>query len=174
MTCIVGIIDKKGIYIGADSSVSAGNTQFAMSNNKKIFIDNDMIFGMAGDYAIFQEFQYRFAPPDCDTDRDPLEYMLNSFAPALREQFETVFSGDNEFYIMIGFRGRLFQLDKNYAIIETSLDFDAIGSGEDIARGVLFATPDLSPQERIKLALTAAERFTCFVRKPFIIKFLHS
>lgn len=172
MTCIVGIKDKAGIYIGADSSVSAGNTQYAISNNKKLFIDKDMIFGMAGEYAVCQEFQYRFASPDCDADRDPLEYMLNSFAPALREHFATVFSGDNEFYIIIGFRGRLFQLDKNYTVIETPLNFDTIGSGEDVARGVLFATPDLPPQKRIKLALAAAEKFTCFVRKPFIIKFL--
>jgi hypothetical protein len=42
--------------------------------------------------------------------------------------------------------------------------------GEDIALGAMYACPSLSPEERIRTALEAAEQFSAGVRRPFIVK----
>lgn len=46
----------------------------------------------------------------------------------------------------------------------------AVGSGEDVALGALYATAGtgMKPKARLRLALEAAERFKVGVHRPFV------
>jgi hypothetical protein len=52
--------------------------------------------------------------------------------------------------------------------------FAAVGCGDQIAHGALFASSTLKGADRVRLALTAAERFSAGVRGPFHIESLES
>ena len=71
---------------------------------------------------------------------------------------------------LVGVRGRLFAIYSDYQVAEEALDYMAVGSGEDIALGALYATADLglSPRARMRIALKAAARFKPGVNGPFV------
>jgi ATP-dependent protease HslVU (ClpYQ) peptidase subunit len=56
----------------------------------------------------------------------------------------------------------------DYQIARPGDEFAAVGCGEDIALGAMYATRHLPPAKRIEMALEAAERFSAGVRGPFI------
>jgi ATP-dependent protease HslVU (ClpYQ) peptidase subunit len=93
--------------------------------------------------------------------------MVTSFMPALRE---TLRDCSEDFEALVGLRGRLFHLYGTGQVSEEILDYDACGSGAQVARGALFAQQSTMPaRERVKGALEAAERFCSGVRSPFTI-----
>ena len=75
---------------------------------------------------------------------------------------------------ILGYRGRSFTIENDFQIGECVCNFSSVGCGQDVALGAMYATQDikLSPKERIKLALNAAEEFSLGVRGPFIFETL--
>jgi ATP-dependent protease HslVU (ClpYQ) peptidase subunit len=71
---------------------------------------------------------------------------------------------------LVGVAGRLFTVHEDYQVAEAADGYAAVGSGEQVALGALYATADaaVDPRERVLLALRAAERFNAGVRGPFI------
>jgi len=47
--------------------------------------------------------------------------------------------------------------------------FDSVGQGSQEALGVMFATPSMEPNTRLRLAMAAAERYRTGVRGPFLV-----
>ena len=70
---------------------------------------------------------------------------------------------------LIGYRGRLFEVQDNFQILETLESYASVGCGCDYALGSLYATKDHPPRERVQKALEAAEMFSAGVCKPFNI-----
>lgn len=83
-----------------------------------------------------------------DLDLDPTENPFN---------FKRI---PNEF--LFAYKDKCYRIGTDLTVEEVD-DFVAIGSGEDIAKGVLYATPDKNPFERIALAIEAASEFTIYV-----------
>ena len=72
--------------------------------------------------------------------------------------------------LLIGFRGKLYQMQGNFQLITTKEGYDAVGSGGNIALGSLHSTTGwFSTQKRIKAALDAACRANAGCRPPFTI-----
>jgi len=168
MTCIVGLVNKGKVWIGGDSSVSSGNSQYPITA-EKVFRVGEFLMGVAGTISTIQELKYVFKPPQYKGG-DITKFMVAKFIPAIKKCLQDILSDDDPFGIVVALKNKLFSIDMGFSVCESSTDYDITGCGDDIARGVLFATPDLSPEKRITLALEAAEKFTCFVRKPFFIK----
>lgn len=76
-----------------------------------------------------------------------------------REDFDSTF--------LVGYRGHLYRIECNYQVIETTDDFAAVGSGQYIATGVLAATLDKKPKQRLKLALEICTRYAMGVGEPY-------
>jgi ATP-dependent protease HslVU (ClpYQ) peptidase subunit len=177
MTCVIGLVEHDGtIYFGADSAVS-GSYQLTIQKDQKVFFVEDFLIGCTGSARMRQLLHHALVPPKYTPGHDVEKYIVTAFVDAVRKclkdggfaqkEEEQEKGGD----FLVGFRGRLFYIDSDYQLIEPLDGYGAIGSGDDVALGVLFATRDLDmlPQQRIELALKAAEHHTTEVRAPFTL-----
>lgn len=64
---------------------------------------------------------------------------------------------------------KCFRKGDFYQVFESATGYDSCGTGEDAALGAMYATPKMSPRDRVKVALRAAEAFNAGVRGPFHI-----
>lgn len=69
----------------------------------------------------------------------------------------------------VRFEIRLFNIADDYQVGEAACGYDAVGCGEDIAKGALHVSLRASPEGRIREALQAAEAHSAGVRGPFTV-----
>jgi len=172
MTCIVGIAEGGKVYIGGDSA-GVGGYSLTVRADKKVFVNGDFVMGFTTSFRMGQLLHHAFTPPKRHPDTDIDKFMVTDFINAVRDclksggyagrQNETESGGT----FLVGYSGRLFRIDGDYQVGEAVDGFDAVGCGDDIARGALFANPAGKPQDRLRVALEAAERFSAGVRAPF-------
>lgn len=175
MTAIVGLVDNGTVYMGGDS---AGVAHYSMTVRKdeKVFINGSYLFGFTTSFRMGQLLQYSFEPPAPTDDLD--KFMRTTFVDAIRDCLKTggYASKNNEAEsggeFLVGVSGRLFSVSSDYQVGEASIGFDAVGIGESPALGALFALrqSEMSPKQRVRVALEAAERFNAGVRAPFRLK----
>ena len=72
---------------------------------------------------------------------------------------------------LVGWRGKLYVIDNDMQVAELATPFAACGCGEDLVLGSLYTTEqfEIKPEERINIALSAAESFSAGVRGPFTV-----
>lgn len=175
MTCVIGLIDKDKIYMGADSAGVSG-LGLSIRADQKVFIKGDFIMGFTASFRMGQLLQYNLQIPSHHRGTDSFEYMVTSFVNAVRECMknggfaEKKDEKEKAGTFMVGHQGRLFRIDSDYQVAENVLPYDAIGCGENIALGALFVSGHLKPKERILRALEASEQFSSGVRRPFVIR----
>ena len=176
MTCIVGLLDNGTVYIGGDSAGVSGYG-LTIRADEKVFINGDFVMGFTSSFRMGQLLRYSLKPPKYHPDVDLTEYMVTDFISAVRECLKTggFASKDKEEEkagtFLVGFMGKLFKIESDYQVGIPTLAFDACGCGQDIALGSMYSNANLSPIERIKQALEAAEQFSAGVRRPFAVKY---
>jgi ATP-dependent protease HslVU (ClpYQ) peptidase subunit len=173
MTAIVGLVHRKTVYIGGDSAGASG-WSLTVRADSKVFHNGDYLFGFTTSFRMGQLIRYALEPPrpSGDTDR----FMATTFIDAVRECLKA--GGwarkDSEREeggtFLVGVRGRLFTVYEDYQVAEAADGFAAVGCGDELALGALFATATtrMPPRRRIEVALSAAERFSAGVRGPFV------
>jgi ATP-dependent protease HslVU (ClpYQ) peptidase subunit len=177
MTCIVGLVDEGKVYIGGDSAAVSG-LSLTIRKDKKVFRNGDFLIGGTTSFRMLQLLHYAFVPPAYDASTDLEKYMATAFVDALRECLKAGGYATKEKeqesggVFLVGFQGHLFCIYSDYQVQEALSGYDACGSGDDVALGVLYATPDLHPRKRIELALQGAEQHNGGVRAPFYVEVL--
>lgn len=178
MTCIVGVVENGTVYIGGDSAGSNSIHQLTIRKDKKVFRNGDFLIAGTGPFRLIQLLRYSFEPPKRETD-DIERYMATTFVDAIRECFKAGGyawkSSERESFegkFLIGYQNRLFIIEGDYQVEEATYPYNAVGSGTDVALGVLYATPDIQAMKRVELALKAAEQHNTTVRAPFHIEVL--
>jgi len=175
MTCVVGLVAKKRVYIGADSAAVQGWTVRA-SNVPKLFRNGPFLIAYTTSFRMGQLLQYELEvakPPDGLDDRG---YLVTHFAEGARKLFkERGFSkveSNNEKggLFLVGYRGVLYSIHSDFQVAETSEGLDAIGSGAEYALGAMKALQKLPPAQRIRKALAVAAHFNMGVAPPFVVK----
>lgn len=174
MTAVVAIVQDSKIYFGADSAGSDGNSLQSRSD-AKVFVNGECGFGFTSSFRMGQLLQYVFSPPQRVEDCTAMKYMVWQFIPAVKSVlksngFEASVDGvESGGTFLVGYHGELFEIASDYQVGQRLEAYAAIGSGRDIALGNLHATEqfDLTPKQRIDMALTAASEFNCHVRPPF-------
>lgn len=160
--------------MGADSA-GVGGYSLTVRADTKVFRNGPMLFGFTTSFRMGQLLRYALTVPDHDPRVDVEKYMATTFVDAVRECLKShgfasksceVESGGT---FLVGYKGRLFCIYDDYQVAEAADRYDAVGCGHDIAKGALFATPELSGEERAKTALSAAERYSSGVRSPFVV-----
>ena len=175
MTCIVGLVHEGHVYIGADSAGIDG-LSLTVRADEKVFSNGEFLMGFCGSFRMGQLLRYSLKPPRRYEAEPVNKYLVVDFVDEVRKclkdggyaskKDETESGG----CFLLGYQGQLFQVEGDYQVGHTELPFDAIGCGQDIARGALYATQGLDiPKERVLQALQAAERFSAGVRGPFHI-----
>lgn len=173
MTAIVAIKHAGIVYMGGDS---AGSTDVAIRTriDPKVHKLGSVLIGYSGSYRASQLLSHSLAFPARPAKMKVEKFMVTLVADAVREclkagSIEKIDAHGAQ--VLIGYQGRIFNLYDDYQVEEIAEGYNAIGSGADVAMGVLYATASTkkSPIERIEFALQAAERFCNSVRAPFHI-----
>ena len=184
MTCIVGYVDRKnGItYLGGDSLGSNGYSG-VINKQHKVFHCQDtkeIIMGYTTSFRMGQLLMYGtdlFDELTINKNDIDYKYLVTKFIPNIQNLFsnggyERNSDGEKEGGVfLLGYRDRLFKIQSNYSILENVCNYNACGSGEYFALGALKAIEqfDLSPIERIHIALKSANEFVTSVAPPFCI-----
>lgn len=172
MTCIVGLVDNDTVWIGGDSAAISG-LDLIVRKDPKVFKVGEFIMGFTTSFRMGQILMHGFTPPTITGDL--YKYMINEFIPALRNLFkdtgflEVNSNREKGGTFLVGVRGRLFVVESDFQVGEPIDNFAAVGCGEQIAHGALYASKAEKPAKRVKLALKAAERFSAGVRGPFLV-----
>jgi len=176
MTCIVGIADGKGgIHIGGDSFGSDGHAGVILAE-PKIFQIGEFIIGYCGSFRMGQILQYQFEPPSREEGQTDMSYLITSFIDHFRYTLEQTRFFTKEEPLeekmgpcVLGYRGEVYVLQDDLAILHVVDDFVSVGSGGEVANAVLYATREieLDPASRLVLALDTAAYQLTSVRGPF-------
>ncbi len=174
MTCVVGLVDRGRVYIGADSASVQGwvRRQTALC---KVFRNGPFLIGYTTSFRMGQLLEHQLKVPPQRKEPDQ-QYMVNQFVEAVRkllksQGFSKVESNNESGgQFLVGYRGRLYSIQKDFQVGEMAEGLDAIGSGSDFALGALVALPKLSPRRRIRRALEVAAHFNMGVCAPFTVR----
>lgn len=174
MTCVVGIEYKRKLYFGADSAASNNDT-IDIIDRSKIVSKPGILIGYCGSFRVGQILEYQI---DYSTLINKERWLFTDFVEQLREEFEErgvkihdehgegIASASD---LLIGFNKKLYYLQSDYSIIRSKRKYMAIGSGDHLALGALFALEGLvaDPQKRLRIALRAASEWSPGVAPPF-------
>jgi ATP-dependent protease HslVU (ClpYQ) peptidase subunit len=173
MTCVVAVKYDKKVWMGGDRCLSDMDGGFYMpTTDPKIFKKGSMLIGFAGSVRMGKVLKYDFEPPKLDL-RNLDKYMNIDFIKSLRECAERnnlridTSEREDRAELIIGVNGRIFGVEDDWQVSEFISDHLAIGSGMPYALGSLYSTTGMHPDERIKLALEAAEKYCNSVCQPF-------
>jgi ATP-dependent protease HslVU (ClpYQ) peptidase subunit len=178
ITCIVGLVENGTVYLGGDSATSRGNRRI-IKNKSKVVKRGEFIMGGSGLAVVSQLMHHTTTLPPLYENQECLDYMVNTFLPMFRKTIKEAGQMTIEDHrettqnnFLIGFRGHLFSIGIDLNVIECIDNYDSIGSGEEFALGVLYATEDskLKPEERLMKALECAAYHNHYVYPPFEIE----
>lgn len=173
MTCIIGMLDKKGNpYIIGDSCY--GEDTVGVYKSKKIFKvpDKDIIVGLAGYFR--QIDLVKFTPeifPDLPAGKEEydLEYIVKDVVPRMLDMFEANGIGPDEegdakgTWVMVGVKNHIYNIYPHFDVVESRDNYDAMGSGEDHALASVFTSLKNGQTEVKQILITAMEATSYFV-----------
>jgi ATP-dependent protease HslVU (ClpYQ) peptidase subunit len=181
MTCIVALKDGGRVFMGADSAgVGGWSRQNRM--DPKIYRVGAMLIGFTTSFRMGQLLGYSLSLPHHHADVAVEKYMATVFVNAVRQCLKDGGWAGKEKEQELGgtfiaaYRGRIFEVQSDYQVAEREEPFSAVGCGEDLALGALYASDALfdNPEERVRLALKAAAAFSAGVHPPFRIEMLEA
>ena len=177
MSCVIGLIQRHRVYMGADSG-AVGSRFIRTTNLPKIFHNGPFLIGYVGSFRMGQVLQHHLkVPPQPDGESD-LGYMVTRFVEAVRGALKEkgVMAVDHQKesggQFLVGYRGRLYSVNSDFHVGDMADGFDAIGSGAVIALGAMMALGGHPPRDRITRALEIAEYYTPDVCRPFHLHLL--
>lgn len=139
----------------------------------KVFALGPYVMGFTSSFRMGQLLRYALDPPALSGDLD--RFMCTTFIDAVRtclknggwarKDSEQEEGGT----FLVGVNGRLFVIHDDYQVAESVDGYAAIGSGDEVALGALYATADspVPPCQRLTVALNAAAHHNGGVRGPF-------
>ncbi len=177
MTCIIGLVEKKTVFMGADSAGVAG-LDICTRKDPKIFLNGEFLIGYTTSFRMGQILRYSFNPPKPRESIGSYEYMCTEFIDTLIASLKDkgFAKVDNNRItggqFLVGYRGSLFEIDSDFQVGEVLKNYVSVGCGYAYAFGSMYATEktSMSPEKRLDLALRAAQEFSGGVREPFIIE----
>ncbi len=176
MTCIVGLVERDGsVWLGGDRAGVDDSHYLMHTSQPKVFQRGPFLMGYTSSFRMGQLLQYKLAVPDLPTEMDFTEFMATQFVDAVRVCLKdggyTKITECREKVgvFLVGVAGRLYQFDDDYNVLQTICGYHAVGSGVSVALGSMHATAELKvkPEQRLRMALTAASEFVTGVRPPF-------
>ena len=174
MSLVVAIKDKDRVVLGADKQASTGGTKD--HTNTKIWKLDELpgaLIGSVGSARASQIIQYsqiidkNMLNREIDTDF-VVRVLAPTLANGLRNNGIVVEPADGAKCDMMpnafifAYKNRAWTIWHDLSVSEIDQYF-AIGSGSDVARGVLFATPEHDPFDRIVTSIEAAAESTLYV-----------
>lgn len=172
MTCIVGIVKGNNVWLGGDRAATDLGLNRTLIKEPKVFEKGSIGFGVCGLPKIQDALKHTIEIP-LFSGGDPKAYLVGEVVPAIRDGLKKLecteeHHGQHYFYgaMLIGFMGRLFQLEGNFQLVESAKCFDAVGSGAEPALGSLRSSRG-RPRARLLKALSVSAENNAGVAPPF-------
>lgn len=183
MTCIIGFTDRQNAvsWIGGDSLGSDGYVKSA-ELPAKVFRNDTFKNVLIGGTTTFRHLDLLKYSKDLfdevdlykKTDLDH-KFMVTQFIPKVIRLFKEGVIGKIETErggnFIVATPCRVFEIQPDYSVLEPEFGICAVGCGREVAMGSLITTKkmDIPPQDKIVMALEAAEQYCCGVQRPFRI-----
>lgn len=175
MTCIVGVEHQGHVYLGGDAAGVSGDTVTLAA--PKVFLRGPMVFGYTWTFRTGQVLQYVLDVPPHRSTQSDMAYLVNDFANALRTCFkdagcmgkESSSGVEQGGQFLLGYRGKLYTVMTDCHVQPAVDGYAAVGSGQAVALGALYAAKDVDPKRRLLLALGAAAKYDRNVCPPFTV-----
>jgi len=174
MTCVVGLVHQKTVFIGVDSAAVQGWTR-RTSKVPKVFRRGPFLIGYTTSFRMGQLLEHHLEVPPQDAGQDDMGYMVTQFIEKVRallkEKGFTKVEQNTEKggQFLVGYKGQLYTVESDFQVGHHAEGYDAIGGGADFALGAMRALADVPPQKRLKKALEVAAFFNMGVSPPFKI-----
>src|ERR1035437_478649 len=174
MTVIAALIHEGKVYMGGDSAAVDESQCLLVRKDSKVFQNGPFLIGFTSSYRMGQILMDTTFPDPGNMDE--FVYMRTQFVDVARTRLKDggyvkVDSNREESgQFLVGFHGRIFLVDEDFTIGESSDPFFAVGQGSQEALGALYSAPeDRPPGESLVIDMSAAARFRSGVRPPFNI-----
>lgn len=167
MSCVIGLVNKTGVWLGADGIGTTEDGQRRPGILNKIIRNGLYLIGFAGSIRGGQLTNpYYFKPPRNILDFPNFLIDLFQKSGCLEKTSEGASIHSCNF--IIGYKKKLYEILADFQLNEIS-EYSAIGSGAPFAYGSLYETSstNLKPEERLIRALKAAESFDRATGEPF-------
>lgn len=178
MSCVVGLINGNTVYLGADSGTFSG-WHACVRKDPKVFIRGQMAIGCVGSPRVNNLLRYQLDLPEHPEGMGAKEYLVRYFVESVRSCLKDggCVKKDNEVEevsgysaLLIGYHGRLFEIDADYQVGEPDSPFYAIGCGAPWALGCMTAMWDgYNPEYALEKSLEVAKQWCSGVREPWVI-----
>ena len=163
MTCIIGLINNKGVYIGADKSRS---TSVFIHNTliEKVFRKDEYVIAYTESFRMGQLLQHSIKLPE-PPKKMTIAFMVYEFVEIVREGFKEYgysrISSNEESAgsFIVGVNNSLFHIESDYQVDYLTDGFIADGSGSQYALGAMEALKDVYPESRIAQSIKIAAKF---------------
>lgn len=162
MTIVAGIVDNGVVHMAADTiSGDVNNWTTCDRIDPKLFISGRALVGFTTSYRMGQVLMYA----DLFKGKRTIshKWMVTEFVPAVQTAFadagiEKTEKGVRECgSFMVAMGDKLFVVYDNYQVAEPEPGYAAIGCGEMIALGALFATKAHNdPVDRLEVVIESA------------------
>ena len=170
MSCVIGIVQGKKVWLGAESCATTGDGERRYNKLQKIFRNGPYLIAFIGNVRPGQVVMPGWKPP-----KD-----IKDFPDALIERFtmkgcigidsedQSVTQATN---FLIAFKNKLYEILIDFQMNEVDT-YTSIGSGSEFAMGSLHTTKSMkfSPKKRIELALDAAVYHSTSCAGPYLIR----
>lgn len=183
MTCIVGLVGKKGVLIAGDAQGSTDWTKREDTQSKVFQLSDTLAVGYCGSGRFGQILQYHVMEglEEPSLIMDEHKWVVKEFVPHLRVvadhhghlhiYHDDATEGIGPSAFLLAVRRRLFVVWSDFGVDEHVLPFEAIGSGGETAAGSIHgelgdsrdAINDGKLEGIAVRAITAAERLTPYV-----------
>lgn len=174
MSVVIAVKDKDRVVLGADKQTSTGSNKDHTCT--KIWEVTDLpgaVMGGVGSARVSQIIQYSHIIDKNSLDAEPTtEFVVCALAPVILATLadagiEVKPTDDSGCPIMpnafiFAFKNKAWMIWNDLSVTEIE-DYFAIGSGSEVANGVLYATKGKNPFERIVTSIDAAAESTLFV-----------
>lgn len=169
--------------MASDSAMTDGDHLLTMRVAKFHLVcskhNPDMLIGYAGRAKAGQALlDLHAVKMPKDETPDPYIFITQTLVPILGEvlgHYRLAYESEvgetcHDNIFLIAYRGRLFAINQEFYVYETSDNFAVIGSGEDYALGAMTALqtacPNMTPEDLIQAGMNVAIKYSSSVRGP--------
>ena len=109
--------------------------------DEKVFQNGEFLMGFTTSFRMGQLLRYSLKPPRRHPDDEINQFMVVTFTNAVRECLKAGGYASREDEVesagtfLVGYQGRLFEIDSDYQVGIPDDGYAAVGSGQDIAKG---------------------------------------
>lgn len=144
MTTLIGIQGRSWALLAADTRITSDGAIYRMPKGQSKIVDVDgILIASAGDVRGCNILEHGLKIPKVTAKSDE-HFITSYFIPAVRQAFsdagyektsDGISSHETEF--LVAYRGRIYEIDCDYSWIQDSRNIYTLGSGGNIALGVL-------------------------------------